>query len=122
MGRLIVVVILVGEVLSVALLCGEEYMLRCPFNSLTGWDCPFCGTQRMVRALLHCRWAEAFGYNALIMIASPLFILAGLRILFPSLTLQHRRFTLEPLFTDRALLVYLVILILWGVSRNIFSW
>lgn len=120
MSRLIVVLI-VGAVLLSALLCGEEYMLRCPLNSLTGWDCPFCGTQRMVRALLHCRWAEAFGYNALIMIATPLFILGGLRMLFPSFASRHERIMLSSLFTDRALLVYLIILIFWGVSRNIFS-
>ena len=37
---------------------------RCMFRQLTGLDCPGCGSQRAIHALLHGHVAEAWGYNA----------------------------------------------------------
>lgn len=47
---------------------------RCVFKAVTGWDCPGCGTQRAVHALLHGRVAEAWHYNAMLFVAVPLCI------------------------------------------------
>lgn len=32
---------------------------HCPFKTLTGWDCPGCGSTRMLYAILHCDLAGA---------------------------------------------------------------
>lgn len=37
----------------------------CPFRSVTGWDCPFCGGTRMGVALLHLDVVAAFWWNPL---------------------------------------------------------
>jgi len=37
---------------------------QCVFKRLTGFDCPGCGTQRAIHALLHGRVGEAWRLNA----------------------------------------------------------
>lgn len=45
----------------------ENYLLPCPFKSLTGMDCPGCGLQRSVLALVQGNFSESFHfYPALI--------------------------------------------------------
>jgi Protein of unknown function (DUF2752) len=44
----------------------------CPFRTITGLDCPVCGTTRASWALLHGHIARAVGYNALWCMAVPL--------------------------------------------------
>lgn len=41
-------------------------MPQCVFRRLTGWQCPGCGSQRALHALLHGRVAEAWSYNRLL--------------------------------------------------------
>lgn len=115
--------ILLGAVILLLLASpwGERLMLQCPLYSLTGWECPFCGTQRMVRALLHCRWIEALDYNCLMVVALPLFFVGGFRLLFPDFASRHPRITLAMFFTDRAMLFYVFLLLLWGILRNMFN-
>jgi len=43
----------------------------CPFKALTGWDCPGCGSSRMLYSLLHGDLAAAARYNALALVAVP---------------------------------------------------
>jgi hypothetical protein len=38
---------------------------RCPFLSLTGFQCPGCGSQRAIHQLLHGNFAASFRLNAL---------------------------------------------------------
>ncbi len=51
---------------------------QCTFRLLTGLECPGCGTQRAIHALLHGRVAEAWGYNAALFVALPLLALYAL--------------------------------------------
>jgi len=45
----------------------HSWFPRCPFKALTGLDCPGCGSQRAVHAILHGDFREAFRYNALLL-------------------------------------------------------
>lgn len=111
----------IAVVFIALIMLGEEYMLSCPFHRLTGLDCPLCGAQRMLNALLRGEWGVAFESNPLLMLSLPLLLLWCTRLAFPRFTQRHRGIMLSPLFTDRALIVYLVILLLWGVLRNLFN-
>ncbi len=44
----------------------------CPFNAITGLDCPMCGSTRAVHALLHGELGTAFDHNVLLVLALPL--------------------------------------------------
>jgi hypothetical protein len=45
----------------------------CPFRALTGYYCPGCGSLRMLHALAHGHWGEAFGRNPLAFAMLPVF-------------------------------------------------
>ena len=42
--------------------------LGCPFRTLTGWDCPFCGGTRLGSALLHGDPVAAFWFNPVVFV------------------------------------------------------
>ena len=44
---------------------------RCPIKWLTGFSCPGCGSQRAVHALLHGHVAQAWHFNAALVLALP---------------------------------------------------
>lgn len=48
---------------------------KCPFLMLTGWQCPGCGSQRAIHALLHLDIVAALRYNALLVLSLPLILL-----------------------------------------------
>ncbi|NYH89877.1 DUF2752 domain-containing protein [Actinopolymorpha rutila] len=43
---------------------GSRFGVPCLLHSLTGLDCPLCGTTRMAAAVLHGDLAGALGFNA----------------------------------------------------------
>ncbi len=44
---------------------------KCLFRLISGYDCPGCGSQRALHALLHGRLAEAWGFNPYVFFAAP---------------------------------------------------
>lgn len=48
---------------------------RCVFLSLTGLQCPGCGSQRAIHALLTGHFSQAWHFNALLILAIPFIIL-----------------------------------------------
>lgn len=93
----------------------SSWMPSCPFYSLTGWQCPFCGTQRMAHALLCGRLAEAWRHNALMLLSVPLWLTLLVAYLF-----RHSRPSLYArLLSARAAGLYLAVAVLWAVVRNV---
>ena len=91
---------------------------RCTFLSLTGYKCPGCGSQCAVHALLHGDLAAAFRYNALLLIAIPWIALC--------LFAESRR-TRNPRLYARLngpllIWLFLAMVLIWWLLRNIFNW
>ena len=91
---------------------------QCTFLTLTGYKCPGCGSQRAIHALLNGDVKEAFGYNAMLLVAIPWIALClyaeGQRIRRPRLYAR----------LNAPLLVwsFLVMVLAWWLLRNIFDW
>ena len=115
---LLLLVAILGLVL-LALPIDERFLIPCPFHQLTGWDCPFCGSQRMVRELLHANWHSAFLHNPFVLCSLPIGCLGFVRYLCPNSQKLHTPF-LNRLFSDNTLLLYWVLAVLWGILRNLF--
>ena len=91
---------------------------RCPFVLLTGLKCPGCGSQRAIHQLLNLNIAEAFRYNAMLVLCIPLLAFYAIAEIF------KRRF---PGLYRAALNKWMgygifAAFILWWILRNIFGW
>lgn len=91
---------------------------RCTFLSLTGYKCPGCGTQRAIHALLHGDVAGAFKYNALLLVAIPWIALC---LYAESRRLRNPRLYAR-LYAPLLIWLFLAMVLLWWLLRNIFNW
>lgn len=48
-----------------------SFFPECPFHKFVGLDCPGCGSQRAVHALLHGNIMQALSFNALLVFSLP---------------------------------------------------
>lgn len=93
-----------------------DFFPTCPFLAVTGYQCPGCGAQRALHALLHLHIREAFVYNALLVIAIPYFFAL---YLFSYGTLKRKFPKIHALLTGwKTLLLLFVIIVAFGVLRN----
>lgn len=90
---------------------------KCPFLYFTGYQCPGCGSQRAVHALLHLNFKEAFDYNALLTILIP-YMFAGLIFDFEKIKRQYPKLR-NILFGQTAAIIVLVAVVLFFIFRNI---
>lgn len=91
---------------------------RCIFLTLTGYECPGCGSQRAIHSLLHLRISEAFGYNPLLVLSLPYFAACLWVISRPErtpLVLLWRKRLMGP----TACVVILLLVLTWGIVRNL---
>lgn len=92
-----------------------SFFPKCIFHQLTGLNCPGCGLQRAIHALMHGHVAEAVHYNAILpvlaFVAAAYGVAYALRNAFPRF---HRAFT-----SARAAVLVLALIVAWWVLRNI---
>lgn len=91
---------------------------RCPFNLLTGLDCPGCGSTRMLACLTRGDLVGALRYNALALLSLPVFVLVWWRWLRAALAGRPLRLRPHP----RATWVFAVAAGTWLIVRNIPAW
>lgn len=91
------------------------YFPRCIFKTITGYDCPGCGSQRAIHALLNGHFAEAWHYNALMILAIPLVALLVMSRVYagrmPRLFMALRSTTISYLL--------IIVVLTWWIVRNI---
>lgn len=105
-------ILLVGMAVAVCLAIFDPTEVaapRCMLRAATGWDCPGCGSQRAIHALLHGDICQAWRYNAAMFFAVPLCVayVAGWRPL--------RRLAGRPWFG----LALAAAIVAWWVLRNV---
>ena len=93
------------------------WMPKCPVKWSTGFDCPGCGSQRAIHALLHGEFLRAFHENALLFFMIPFLALLA----YAELTaVQHPR--LHRLLLHPGVIIGVIVLILgWAVVRNLMA-
>ena len=93
----------------------SRWMPKCVFHVVTGWDCPGCGSQRAIHALLHGDIAGAFQANAILFLLVPFLLLVAFVELLgnPAGKLYQR------LHHPVLIILIAVIILLWGIARNL---
>lgn len=96
---------------------GSVFFPKCPFRLLTGWDCPGCGSQRTLHALLHGQVSEAFMYNPLLVLSLPYLGTASYLEYFNG----KKRFPRlrQVLMGRTACIVILCVIVLYWIGRNV---
>lgn len=90
---------------------------KCPFKLLTGFDCPGCGSQRAIHALLNGHIAEAWRYNAMLLVMIPV-----ITLLFVAQLMRNKHPKLYNTLNSRmAIMATLVVVVGWWIFRNIFG-
>lgn len=87
--------------------------IPCVFHELTGLYCPGCGITRLLFSLLELNFFQAFRSNPLV------FILLILIILYLILKLILKRFNINLTIPNYIYYFLLIIVILFGILRNI---
>lgn len=92
-----------------------HFFPRCMFHELTGWECPGCGSQRALHALLTGDVAGAWHFNALFVLELPLLVL-----LVAAWYMRSRVPWLHRTLNSRSVILgILAVIILWTIVRNL---
>ncbi|MEU8224554.1 DUF2752 domain-containing protein [Kribbella sp. NPDC048915] len=105
-------------------LSGERIGIPCILHATTGLDCPLCGSTRMAAAMLHGDLAAAWHFNPVIFVLGPLVgVAVGYQVVawaLESLRLvKLPRLQLSSRTADRLLNAVIVLLVVFGVLRNL---
>lgn len=93
----------------------DSFFPKCMFHQFTGFNCPGCGLQRAIHALMHGHVAEAVSYNALLPVMALLLALYAM-----AYALRDRYPAAHRLANSPALAWVTVVLIFgWWVLRNL---
>ncbi|MBR5030206.1 MAG: DUF2752 domain-containing protein [Muribaculaceae bacterium] len=96
----------------------NKFFPRCIIQSITGYRCPGCGSQRVIHSLLHGDIRAAIGYNAFLVFAIPLIVLYLLNDYTKLIPAKFGKVLTHP----ATLISLLVAVFLWWVLRNVFGW
>lgn len=94
----------------------SPFKIPCMFYEITGLQCPGCGVSRMLIAISHGEFARAFSYNQVLFVLLP--VLAA--DLFWCIYLYIRYGRVKSRIHSAGAWVILVILLIFGIVRNIF--
>ena len=101
----------------------SKWFPPCPFNELTGWHCPGCGSLRGLHRLLHGDLWGAMRFNSLMVVSIP-FLAYGFTSIFIERWTGRRLWT--PFIAGRWMKLIPVIIVVYWIIRNIpvhpFSW
>lgn len=92
-----------------------RFMPRCMFHDITGYQCPGCGAQRMLHALMHADVAAAWHYNPFLMVAIPFILLLLVTEIYR--TRVPRLY--NALHSIPAIIITSVAIAAWTIFRNL---
>lgn len=92
--------------------------IKCPFHSITGYNCPGCGITRMVLCLLSGNIKEAFYENMGLTLILPLLTFICIKNIYHYIKFGAITDTLY----DKIMIISIILFLLfWGFIRNIYG-
>ncbi|MGL4993401.1 MAG: DUF2752 domain-containing protein [Bacteroidales bacterium] len=119
MKKLIIVVIvfIIGVIYYIFNPSNYSIFPKCPFLLLSGFKCAGCGSQRAIHSLLNLDIVSAFRYNMFLVISIPIILV----LIWAEINRLRLPNLYAKIHNSKIIIGYLVITILWGVFRNIYS-
>ncbi|MCH5245534.1 MAG: DUF2752 domain-containing protein [Muribaculaceae bacterium] len=119
LSRAVVVATVAAIVVAIVVLYSvvdpeTAWMPKCPVKMLTGYDCPGCGSQRALHALLHGDLSAAWNFNPALFVSAPIIFILLFAATFNRRYPRLYRATLHPAVP----ITILVATVLWTVFRN----
>lgn len=93
-----------------------DFYVPCPFRAVTGLKCPGCGLSHAATALVHLDFAGAMAENALFI---PIFLY--LAYAFYRVFIRKNKDPLADKLGRRIDVIFLIVILLWWIVRNIIS-
>ena len=95
----------------------HSFFIPCPFNYVTGYHCPGCGSQRAIHQLLHLNILGALRLNPLLVLSLPLLFLGvGFQVWNYIFETQYR---INFFYNNKFIYGYFIVVILYWILRNI---
>lgn len=94
-----------------------HFFPECPFHKYFHLDCPGCGSQRAVHALLHGDVITALDYNVLLVLSIPLLMVHFSLKAYSYFT--HKNIGLKFWYNPNTPKIIFVIVVLFWITRNI---
>lgn len=113
----------VFKIFTASVFAGAVYLLfvrcthlavPCLFHLVTGLKCPGCGITTVFCELASFEFKKAFSANAFLFVTSPFIVFE----LFYSAWLYIKG-KKNPAVNEKLLIIYLILLLAWGVIRNL---
>lgn len=120
--KIFVCIFLIGCIVGLGILFTVDpsksiWMPKCPTKLIFGIDCPACGFQRAVHALLHGRLKESFMFNPFLYFAMPYLLLA---IYCKFMKDGPRKMKLDHFLCSKLMTYgYVTVFFIWFIVRNI---
>lgn len=93
------------------------HFISCPSKTILGFNCPGCGSQRLIHHLLNFEFGQAFRYNPLLFIGLP--FVGFILVQFISNTIFGTNYRTKLFYNNKFVLFIFILLLLYAVLRNI---
>ena len=117
-GAVVGLVVIVGATVYYAFDPATTPFPRCPFLMLTGWQCPGCGSQRAIHALLHFDFVAAWRYNAMLVLSIPYLVLL---LVAEWLGRRGQGHLYRVLNSEVMIWCYFALVVGWWILRNVIN-
>lgn len=95
------------------------FMPKCPFKLISGLNCPGCGIQRAIHAMLHGKFTEAITYNYYLVYSGPYATSFVFVWLMPKNKFRER---IKKVIENRYVVnFYVISFVIWLFVRNYYN-
>lgn len=121
MKKYITFIVVATTLLIIYLILGNIFHLYVPciFNLITGLHCPGCGVTRMLKEIIHLNFYQAFRYNMLAFIFTPIFFFLFINHIYCKIKNKKSIYQKIPNYLS---VIVIVLFLIFGIIRNIFPY